>query len=106
MVDLETRKRGAQPGNHNAARYGLYYNTLSPDERKAYLQVRKSKTLDHEIAIVRNMIPQIAADPKSVDLLPRVLSTLDRLIRTNETLKPRRSRRRAPLVTAPVQTHH
>src|SRR5512146_2116657 len=94
MADLENRKRGGQPGNHNASKYGRYYQCLNPTMQKDYLQALKCHTLDPDIALVRSLIRRVADDPEQSKYLPKLLSTLDGLVRCNETLKPRRSRKK------------
>lgn len=76
------RKKGAQPGNFNALKHGLYSKSLTRSEK---LQLQKSDSahgLDVEIALLRLKISQlIKRDPRNLQLLLHACTTLGRLER-------------------------
>ncbi len=96
-----TRRRpGAQPGNHNALKHGLYSKarvtrrTDNVPNRAAIME------LDHNIALTRCTLRRLfAKDPDNIKLITYTMSLQERLLRTRRRFidrdrlaKSRRSR--------------
>ena len=86
---MQSRRRGAQPGNHNAAKHGLYSRQLSPAGRQLLEAARELSPDDlaEEIALLRARVAVLLdAAPDRVDLVTAALKTLAQLIATNHRL--------------------
>ena len=85
------RRRGAQPGNHNARKHGLYAQVLSGEQLQALSHARElgAGSLEEEIALLRSRIAAlVAAAPDRVDLLTAALRTLVQLVTAQHRLQP------------------
>ncbi len=94
---IDKRRRGAQPGNHNALRHGFYCRNKVVVDRDKLPARAAVKELDHDVALSRATLRRLyAKDPDNVELIMRTLSLHDRLVRTRQTLidRDRRAKRR------------
>ena len=74
-------KRGAQPGNQNARKHGLYSKHLPAQQLEEYSSSLTVRDLAPEIAILRVRLNSLLNDPEaSPDLINRTLSVLGRLM--------------------------
>jgi len=84
------KKRGGQPGNHNARKHGFYSSFLTAEEISWYWNFTATEGVDHEAAIVRiklqSFIQQQEVNPdvleKSAKLLVNVCRAKYKLNRT------------------------
>ena len=77
----ETPKRGAQPGNQNARKHGLYSKHLPAQQFEEYSSSLTVRDLAPEIAILRVRLNSLLNDPEaSPDLINRTLTVLGRLM--------------------------
>lgn len=53
MPPTKRRKRGAQPGNQNAARHGFYSDQFAPDELALIAAFTQDPTIDDELWMQR-----------------------------------------------------
>ncbi len=87
------RRRGAQPGNHNALRHGFYCRNKVVVDRDKLPARAAVKELDHDVALSRATLRRLyAKDPDNVELITRTLSLHDRLLRTRQHLIDRETR--------------
>ena len=74
-------KRGAQPGNQNARKHGLYSKHLPAQQLEEYSSSLTVRDLAPEIAILRVRLNGLLNDPEaSPDLINRTLSVLGKLM--------------------------
>lgn len=84
------RKRGAQPGNKNAAKHGFYSNLLSAEEI-ARLNDVKDVDLDDEIALLRALIQRLTAqlgqklDTSTIDEARKTANTIANIVQVINT---------------------
>ncbi len=80
MEPLIQRKIGAQPGNQNARKHGLYSKVLAPDEKRQLKTASGVDGLDQEIAILRLKFRSLLAqDGQNLRLINQTARTLARL---------------------------
>ncbi|OGO08258.1 MAG: hypothetical protein A2Y61_05605 [Chloroflexi bacterium RBG_13_60_13] len=80
------RKPGAQPGNTNAVKHGLYRRHLDDDGRAAFDEALHigPANLTQDIAACRERIDRlIKADSDNLDILARMINALARLAATH-----------------------
>ncbi len=87
MSERIKRKRGGQKGNQNARKHGYYSKILTPAQQETIPAAAAVLGIDREIAILRTKIASILAnDPQNIHLLTLALSSLARLVRTQQRL--------------------
>lgn len=87
------RKKGAQPGNRNAWKHGLYSRVLSQPEYLSFQKAASMEGLDIEIALLRLKISQLLEhESGNFNLILRASSTLARLLRVRCHLNPQQSK--------------
>ncbi len=79
----KNRRRGAQPGNHNALKHGLY-SKVRVTRRTDNVPDRAAITeLDHDIALTRATLKRLfAKDPYNLKLITYTMSLQERFLRT------------------------
>ncbi|MFH0847590.1 MAG: hypothetical protein V1894_06030 [Chloroflexota bacterium] len=87
MADIESRKRGAPPGNQNARKHGFYSRVLDETEQEDFEQATTVEGIDGEIALIRVKIKSLVShDPENVKLIMEAVNTLARLIRVKYSI--------------------
>ena len=75
------RKRGAQPGNQNARKHGLYSRHFTPEQFEILENANDLKDLAPEIALLRVRLNTLLDDPEtSPDLILKTVNALTRLM--------------------------
>lgn len=87
-ADRHRRRRGAQPGNVNAWRHGLYARTLSPEALRALQIARtlKEHDLSEEIAALRARTALL--DPSDGEAFVKGIAVLIRAVRAHHRMSP------------------
>jgi hypothetical protein len=81
------RIRGGQPGNQNARTHGFYSKTLTSEQQQNLEAAAGLDGLDQEIAVLRLKIAAILInDPQNYNVLMLAMSSLARLLQTNQLL--------------------
>lgn len=94
------RRRGAQPGNLNAWRHGLYARTLTPDALRALAIARKLKATDltEEIAALRGRLA--ALEPVDVAAFTKGIAILIRAAQAQHRMSPQATKDLAQALAA------
>ncbi len=92
---LPKRKRGGQPGNHNARTHGFYAAVLTPEQEEEARRITSEEGLDPELANMRvRLHAVILSNPDNPGLSVKPRMTLPGIIapvwveRINAFLKP------------------
>jgi hypothetical protein len=87
MTEELQKKSGAQPGNHNARKHGLYSRSLSIPENRILSRACFVEGLDEEIAVLRVKFKTILeTDGSNIRLLNQTAETLARLYTIQQNL--------------------
>jgi hypothetical protein len=85
--DAQKRKRGGQPGNHNARKHGFYFPILDEDQKQVFREAAEVNGLDEEIGIIRlELRSALKKDPANLKLVSQMLDVLTRLMRAHAKL--------------------
>ncbi len=78
------RKRGGQPGNHNARKHGFYAKVLDEAEQVDFELASGVEGIDDEIALLRVKIKSLLEhDPENIKLIMQATNTLAGLVKTS-----------------------
>ncbi len=97
MFRKNRRPRGAQPGNHNALKHGLYSKVRATRRTDNVPDRAAIMELDHNIALTRATLKRLFAnDPYNLKLITYTLSLQERFLRTRRRFieKDRRAKLR------------
>jgi hypothetical protein len=86
MIERERRKRGAQPGNQNARKHGLYISVLDRPERQTCNRIAGTEGLDQEVLLLMAKLGTfLEKDSQDPRLLLRALHSLAALMKASHS---------------------
>jgi hypothetical protein len=92
MDSVPKRPRGGQIGNQNALKHGFYSAAFKGQDRLDLKSAEQVAGLNEEIALLRAQLKSVAqCKPRNSRLVTHIISTLARIMRTNEKLHVTRS---------------
>ncbi|MDE2969753.1 MAG: hypothetical protein OXT51_06600, partial [Chloroflexota bacterium] len=77
----EHRKRGGQPGNQNARKYGFYSKLLPPERAETMEEALGIRDFTEDLAVMRLRLAELVRDPSSdPNLINRTFTVLARMM--------------------------